>query len=95
MKFTTKEQELLTKELCKDNIQFYKENRQLIREINRLKSKLEQQILKNKYKGDMNWCIQHITYYDFLNKKINRKYKTNHNLLKTIRTYDYLSPVAY
>ncbi len=62
---------------------------------NTIKMKYKYKMLKNKYKGDMSWCIQHITYYDFLNKKLNRKYKSHHNLLKTIRTYDYLSPVAY
>ena len=56
----------------------------------RLKSKLEQIKLKQKYKNDMSWCIQHIGYYDFLNKKMNKKYKRNNNLLKTIRTYDYM-----
>lgn len=62
---------------------------------NTIKIKYKYKILENKYKSDMSWCIQHIGYYDFLNKKLNRKGKSNHNLLKTIRTYDYMSPVAY
>ena len=60
------------------------------------KKYMQKEIKKQiKFKSDMNWCMKHIRYYEFLKNKINKKDKTHVTLLNTIRTYDYDSPVWF
>jgi len=61
---------------------------------NLIKVDFKYKMLEDEYRQNMTWCIQHIGYYEFLRKKLNRKYKSNDCLLKTIKIYDYMSPVA-
>ena len=60
----------------------------------KIKTNYKYKMMQNKFKRDMDWCIKHIGYYEFLKNKINRKHKSRDTLLKTIRTYDYFSPVC-
>ena len=47
------------------------------------------EMLEKKYKKDYKTLINHIQYYFFLNKKINKKDNINESILKTIKEFDY------
>lgn len=49
-------------------------------------------MLEKKYKVEHNNMVKYLQYYIWLNKKMNKKDKTNISLIKTIKEFDYYKP---
>lgn len=49
-------------------------------------------MLEKKYKSVHEDMVKYLQYYIWLNKKMNKKDKTNDSLLKTIKEFDYYKP---
>lgn len=66
------------------------QNLNLPDEINhKIKLFYKYDMLDKKYKKDHKTLMNHIQYYFFLNKKINKKDNINESILKTIKEFDY------
>lgn len=59
---------------------------------NKIMNIYKHDILTPKYKKGQKDLIQHMQYYMWLNKKINKKDKKNDTLLNTIQEFDYYRP---
>ncbi len=54
--------------------------------------KYKYNMLEPKYKMRYTELINHMQYYMWLNKKLNKKDHANQSLLKTIKEFDYYKP---
>lgn len=57
--------------------------------LNIIVIKYKYDMLETKYKFRYTELINHMQYYMWLNKKLNKKDKANQSLLKTIKEFDY------
>ena len=60
--------------------------------LNIILIKYKYDMLDPKYKFRYTELINHMQYYMWLNKKLNKKDKANQSLLKTIKEFDYYQP---
>jgi len=60
--------------------------------LNIILIKYKYDMLEPKYKVRYTELINHMQYYMWLNKKLNKKDKANQSLLKTIKEFDYYQP---
>tara|TARA_R110001592_G_scaffold341674_2_gene631004 strand:+ start:13391 stop:13627 length:237 start_codon:yes stop_codon:yes gene_type:complete len=49
-------------------------------------------MLEPKYKNQYTDMVKYLQYYIWLNKKMNKKDKSNVSLIKTIKEFDYYNP---